>query len=67
MPSGPIAVNQTATIQCDDGYKVTGLPTVTCVLTAGKSAPNWNATIAGCKSECMCALACWLNAHLYMS
>ena len=36
-----------------------------CVLTAGKTTPDWNGAFASCESECACSLACWLVACLY--
>ena len=52
VPSGPVPVNQTATVQCDDGYKLTGSPTVKCVLGVGQTTANWNGTFSSCQSEC---------------
>ena len=52
MPSGPVPVNQTATVKCDDGYKLTGAPTVKCVLDVGQTTANWNGTFSSCQSEC---------------
>lgn len=53
VPPGSVVVNQTATVQCEDGYRLTGLPTVKCVLVAGQRTPTWNANISGCESECV--------------
>ena len=53
-PSGPVPVNQTATVHCDDGYKLTGLPTVKCVMDAGATSATWNGAISTCESECTC-------------
>ena len=58
VPSGPVPVNQTATVQCDVGYKLTGSPTVKCVLDAGQTTANWNSAIFGCQGMCACSLAC---------
>ena len=52
VPSGPVPVNQTATVQCDVGYKLTGPPTVKCLLDSGQTTASWNGAIPGCESEC---------------
>ena len=58
VPSGPVPVNQTATVQCDVGYKLTGSPTVKCVLDAGQTTANWSGGTSGCESECACSCVC---------
>ena len=58
VPSGPVPVNQTATVQCDVGYKLTGSPTVKCVLDAGQTTATWNDTFSSCQSKCACSLEC---------
>lgn len=65
VPPGPVQVNFIATVQCDDGYKLTGFPTVKCVLVEGQTTAAWNGTFSSCESKCVCILACWLYVCTY--
>ena len=48
-------VNKTANVTCNDGYTLSGVATVKCVMEAGSNTPNWD-NVPTCQSECLQAL-----------
>ena len=56
-------VNKTANVTCNDGYTLSGVATVKCVMEAGSNTPNWD-NVPTCQSECLQALhTCIMCEH----